>query len=56
MKRLVIDGNSVYEIDLDCVRQRRLPEGCEISRHLQDFHVREGNRKVDGRESKETKR
>ena len=25
---LIIDGNSVYEIDEDCIRTRKVPETC----------------------------
>lgn len=27
---LVIEGNSVYEIDEECVRKRKVPEECRV--------------------------
>ncbi len=47
MKRLIIDGNSVYEIDLDCVKKHRPPEGCELAGHLKDCIDRD-DRKSSG--------
>ena len=32
MGRLVIDGNSVYEIDEECVRRKEHPEGDQSGR------------------------
>lgn len=37
MGRLVIDGKSVYEIDEECVKKRRLPKDCGIYEHLGEF-------------------
>lgn len=35
MGRLVIDGNSVYEIDEECVRKEHPPKECGIYEHLE---------------------
>lgn len=34
MGRLIIDGNSVFEIDEDCIRQGRVPKDCNIYEYL----------------------
>lgn len=34
MGKLVIDGNSVYEIDEECARKKKLPKECGIYEHL----------------------
>lgn len=36
MGRLVIDGNSVYEIDEDCIKYNRVPKECQIYQFLKD--------------------
>ncbi len=35
MKKLIIDGKSVYEIDLDCMKKNRIPTNCDVQKHLQ---------------------
>ena len=30
MGKLIIDGNSVYEIDEECVRKRKVPKECRV--------------------------
>ena len=30
MGKLIVDGNCVYEIDEDCLKNRWVPEGCEV--------------------------
>ena len=32
---LIIEGNSVYEIDEECVRKRKVPEKCQTAQKLQ---------------------
>ena len=32
---LIIEGNSVYEIDEECVRKRNVPEKCQTAQKLQ---------------------
>lgn len=34
-RRLVIDGNSVYEIDLDCVKRHHPASTCEVYEDLE---------------------
>lgn len=39
MSRLIIDGNSVFEIDEECVRKRKIPPECDIEKYLkEDFN------------------
>lgn len=30
MRKLIIDGNDVYEVDMDCVKQNKNIDKCEI--------------------------
>ena len=32
---LIIEDNSVYEIDEECVRKRKVPEKCQTAQKLQ---------------------
>ncbi len=36
MGKLIIDGTSVFEIDEDCAKRKRLPESCDIKKYLQE--------------------
>lgn len=31
---LIIDGNSVYEIDEECLKKKGVPEECEVYQRL----------------------
>ena len=31
---LIIDGNSVYEIDEECLKRRSVPEECEVYKKI----------------------
>ena len=31
---LIIDGNSVFEIDEECVKKRKMPKSCDIDKYL----------------------
>lgn len=31
MGRLIIDGNSVYEVDEECLKKRKVPSGCGVA-------------------------
>lgn len=54
MGKLVIDGNSVYEIDEECARRRKLPKECGIYEHLLypgekiDINQKRRNKKNEG--------
>lgn len=46
MGKLVIDGNSIYEIDEECVKQRKLPKECQVYEYLQEEAEKE-NKKLE---------
>lgn len=37
MGKLIIDGNSVFEIDEQCLKRRRIPKECEINKYLKEI-------------------
>jgi hypothetical protein len=34
MGKLVIDGNSVYGVDEECLKRREVPAGCKVEEAL----------------------
>lgn len=34
MGKLIIDGNSVFEIDEECLKKRKPPADCDIEKYL----------------------
>lgn len=34
MSRLIIDGSSVFEIDEECVKRKKVPPECDIEKYL----------------------
>lgn len=34
-ERLIIEGNSVYEVDEECLKQRNVPPECQVKEALQ---------------------
>lgn len=34
MGRLIIDGNSVFEIDERCLEKKKIPKECDINKYL----------------------
>jgi hypothetical protein len=32
--KLIIDGKSVYEVDEECLKKRKVPEGCKVEEAL----------------------
>lgn len=36
MGKLIIDGNSVFEIDEECVKKRRPSPACDVEKYLQN--------------------
>ena len=41
MGKLIIDGNSVYEIDEECMKKRKVSQTCEIEQDLKKQAERE---------------
>lgn len=44
MGKLIIDGNSVFEIDEQCLKKRKVPSNCEIEKYMDKFKIREEKR------------
>lgn len=34
MGKLIIDGNSVFEIDEECIKKKKLPKDCDIEKYI----------------------
>lgn len=37
MGKLIIDGNSFFEIDEECVKKRKISEKCGLDKYLNDY-------------------
>lgn len=35
--RLIIDGNSVFELDEKCLQEQNIPDECEIKKYINDY-------------------
>lgn len=35
MGKLIIDGNSVFEIDEECMKKRKLPKDCQLEKYYE---------------------
>jgi len=40
MGKLIIDGNSVFEIDEECLKNRRVPRDCEIDKYMKELEYK----------------
>lgn len=38
MGRLIIDGNSVFEIDEKCIQKKQFPKKCDIEKYLKNIN------------------
>ncbi len=38
MGRLIIDGNSVFEIDEECIKKKKIPKECDIEKYVSKNH------------------
>ncbi len=36
MGKLIIDGNSVFEIDEQCLKRRKVPKDCQIEKYMKN--------------------
>lgn len=34
MGKLIIDGNSVFEIDEQCLKKRKVPKECDVEKYM----------------------
>lgn len=48
MGKLIIEGNSVYEVDEECIKRRAVPESCEVLEAIKRMERREKERGVVG--------
>ena len=44
MGKLIIDGNSVYEIDEECLKDRPVPEECKVYEAIREREKKKQNR------------
>lgn len=47
MGRLIIDGNSVFEIDEQCLKRRRVPKDCDVEKYTRTCSEKENQKKAD---------
>ena len=45
MGKLIIDGNSVFEIDEQCLKKRKVPKDCDIEKYINKITDKKENRK-----------
>ena len=45
MGRLIIDGNSVFEIDENCLKRRKVPNNCNIKKYLKNEKEKKNEKK-----------
>ena len=41
MGKLVIDGNSFFEIDEECLKKKKLSEKCDIDKYIKRKDIKE---------------
>ena len=41
MGRLIIDGNSFFEIDEECLKKRKIPKKCGLDKYLKEYMLYE---------------
>jgi len=44
MGKLIIDGNSVFEIDEQCLKRRKFPKDCEIDKYIKEIQTKNERR------------
>ena len=52
MGKLIIDGNSCFEIDEECIKKRKIPKNCDLEKYLKveydNLKSENKNKKGDG--------
>lgn len=48
MGKLIIDGNSVFEIDEECLKKRKISKDCDIDKYLKEDKKDEKKKRGDG--------
>ncbi|MBQ8519293.1 MAG: hypothetical protein IJ455_06825 [Agathobacter sp.] len=41
MGKLVIDGNSFFEIDEECIKKKRISKKCGLDKYLKDKSIKQ---------------
>lgn len=54
MGRLIIDGNSVFEIDEECLKKRRPNVDCDIEKYLIDVNNTSDTERNNKRDNQRT--
>lgn len=52
MGRLIIDGNSFFEIDEECIKKRNLSKKCGLDKYLQEHTMDDKNRRKNNKKNK----
>lgn len=47
MGKLIIDGNSFFEIDEECLKKKRIPKKCGLDKYLRTEEKHEFNTKQE---------
>ena len=55
MGRLIIDGNSFFEIDEECIKKKKVDEKCGLDKYLKEKNQM-GNPLDDSKEQKQWKK
>jgi len=50
MGKLIIDGNSFFEIDEECIKKKKVSKKCGLDKYLKDNYVKQSqnNKKKRG--------
>lgn len=51
MGKLIVDGKSVYEVDEECLKTRKIPPGCKVEEALKKQRE-QGNDHMDSLKNK----
>ena len=46
MGKLVIDGNSFFEIDEECIKKKKISKKCGLDKYLKEKKVREQTEQI----------
>lgn len=55
MGKLIIDGNSVYEIDEECLKSRPVPDGCKVREAIERMERERPYIPADTRQKRENR-
>lgn len=56
MGKLIVEGNSVYEIDEECIRRRNVPARCEVLEAIKRMEQKEEERETAGSQNRNSNR